>query len=160
MKQLSLVSAALLLTACTSNSEFQQRYDRYFPTYSQYMDGINRRYYDTWLFGPPPPKTYSEEVRHLYCAFRGDASAAHLLFSETDRNSESDDEMGWITDCAVLLLRLGDDKFSEFLAREDPKTREAVGEALDAQIDFQKDPFPKTRALYHSHWRPHGHPYA
>ena len=46
------------------------------------------------------------------------------------------------------LLRLGDDRFSELLAREDRGTRETVGAMIDCQVDWTRHQFPKTRRLY------------
>jgi hypothetical protein len=46
------------------------------------------------------------------------------------------------------LLRLGDDRFSQLLGREDAETRKIVGYAIDPQIDWKKHRFLKTRGLY------------
>ena len=154
MKRLSSLLIALLLASCASQSEFQQRYDHYFPSGSTYVEGDYRSYYDKWLFGKPPPKNGNGHLWQLYDAFHGNAAAAHLFFHHPDRDANGEYGEAWEYDCVLLLLRLGDDRFSELLVSEDAKTKEVVGAALDEQINFSRDPFTKTRALYHSHWKP------
>ena len=164
MKRFSLTFLILSLAGCAGPDAFQRRYDHYFPSRSEYVEGIYRHYYDKWLFGAPPsrtgPEPGPEHLWQLYHAFHGDASAAHLFFHNPDREAAGEYGEAWVYDCVLLLLRLSDDRFSDLLAHEDQKTREMVGSALDSQLDFQRDPFPKTHALYHSHWRPHPVPRA
>ena len=164
MKHLPLIFLALSLTGCASHDAFQRRYDHYFPSHSEYVDSVYRRCYDKWLFGVPPlrvgPEPGTEHLWQLYHAFHGDAAAVHLFSHNPDRDADGEHSEAWVYDCVLLLLRLGDDRFSDLLAHEDQKTREKVGWAIDPQIDFQRDPFPKTRALYHFRWKPSPNPNA
>ena len=83
----------------------------------------------------------------LYDAFYGDQSAFHRFLHLPDREGEG--YSSWNYECLLLLLlRLSDDQFATLLAREDRRTRETVGMAIDSQIHWDKHPFPKTRVLY------------
>lgn len=128
--------------------EFRNLYDYYFPKQGGgVVSSIYRRSFDKELFGPPPK---SEQERHpeFYAAFHGDANAVHQFFHNSDRDGGGEFAERWAYECLLLLLRLGDDRFSELLAKEDPATREAVGQAIDSLVDWNKHGFPKTRGLY------------
>lgn len=146
------------MAGCADDPTFQQRYNHYFPAKSEYVQSTYRQVYDAWLFGAPPPKTGLEPgTTHrwqLYHAFHGDALVAHQFFHNPDRTAAGEYGEAWTYDCVLLLIKLGDTKFGKLLMHEDPDTREQIGAALDSQVDFQRDPFPRVRALYPSHWRP------
>lgn len=151
----SLVSSIALLfaTSCVTRSEFDRLYDHYFPKRSDYVQSVYRKSFDKTLFGLAPSEGMSSRITLLYRAFHGDASAFHSFVHHPDRDAGHFGEE-WVYECVVLLLRLGDDRFSQLLAQEDRTTREKVGVAIDTQIDFKKHHFPKTRALYHFRWGP------
>jgi hypothetical protein len=137
-----------LVFANGSQTNFSDLYDYYFPKQGGgILSSVYRPSFDRELFGPPPKP---EEERHpeFYYASHGDAAAFHRFFHNGDRHGEGEFGETWAYECLVLLLRLGDEKFSEFLAKEDSATREAVGNAIDSLIDWRKHQFPKTRALY------------
>jgi hypothetical protein len=125
---------------------FQKLYDHYFPKNSEYLDGFYRRSFDATLFGPPPRK--NEDRHSVYYAFRGEPKAFHRFAHHPDRDAEGEFALTWNMECLVLLLRLGDHRFSDLLAREDRQTREAVGSIIDCHVDWTKHQFPKTRSLY------------
>ena len=147
MKTLAFV-AALLVTGCASPAGFQQLYDDYFPRGGQYLQSDYRRMFDETLFGPPPTSDYRPRTRKLYYALRGDADAFRAFLHDPDADTEGEFGESWHFECLLLLLKLGDNRFSQLLAPEDPATREAVGYALDPQIDWSVHHFPKTRSLY------------
>jgi hypothetical protein len=134
--------------ASTSQINFSDLYDYYFPKQGGgVLSSVYRPSFDKELFGPPP-KPEQERYPEFYYAFHGDAAALHRFFHNADRSGEGEFGETWAYECLVLLLRLGDEKFSELLAKEDSATREAVGNAVDSLIDWRKHQFPKTRALY------------
>lgn len=153
----SLMMAAVLLSGCAAGSQFQTLYDYYFPIHSDYVQSVYRGSFDRTLFGPPPAEGRASRMGLLYFAFHGDISGFHDFVHHPDRDGGHSSEE-WIYECVVLLLRLGDDRFSQLLALEDRSTREKVGVAIDTQIDFKKHHFPKTRALYHFRWGPRESP--
>lgn len=143
------VFTALIFGGCTTGDQFNLLYDYYFPQRSQYVTTRYRDHYDKVLFGPPPsPNSVRAADRKLYFAFHSDSAAFHDFLHDPDREGEGEFSETWVYDCVLLLLRLGDDRFSELLSSEDHATREAVGFAVDSQIDWNKHRFPKTRALY------------
>ena len=139
----------MLLVGCAMQTDFDTLYEYYFPKHGEYVNSsVYRRSFDKTLFGPPPPSSWRSRTREHYYAFHGNPKAFHAFVHNPDR--EADGEFGeeWVYECVLLLLRLGDDRFSYLLSLEDHKTREAVGVAIDTQIDWDKHQFPKTRALY------------
>jgi len=129
-----------------SRAQFQTLYEHYFPRNDSGQNGEYRRWFDSILFGPPPK---AEMERHpVYYAFRGDTIAFHAFVNHPDRDGQGEFTLTWNKECLVLLLGLGDERFSTLLSREDEHTREAVGAVIDCQIDWSKHQFPKTRALY------------
>jgi len=140
-KLLTLTILCACVTALSGEGDFRKLYTYYFSPQ-------HRQIYDKILFSSVPPSQYGPQARKLYFAFRGDSSAFHEFVHDPDRNASGEGGLVWVYDCVILLLRYGDDRFSELLAREDPKTREAVGIAIDTQIDWTKHHFPKTRTLY------------
>jgi len=140
-----------LLTAATP-PEFQKLYDYYFPKRGEYLNTFYRRNFDMTLFGAAPKPR--EERHPVYFAFRGNAEAFHAFVNHRDREGAGEFGETWTYECLLLLLRLGDDRFAELLAKEDRKTREVVGMAIDSQVDWTKHQFPKTRALYSYRWIP------
>ena len=147
-----------LLSGCATGSPFQNLYDYYFPVRSEYVQSVYRSSFDRTLFGAPPVEGRSSRMGLLYLAFHGDVAAFHDFLHHPDRDRAGEFGESWVYECVVLLLRLGDERFSQLLAREDAVTRQAVGAAIDTQIDFTKHQFPKTRALYHFRWGPRESP--
>ena len=147
--QILLVCGSLLIFAsCATQSEFTCLYDHYFPKRTEYVQGIYRRGYDRWMFGNPPPKLDSTRYNYLYQAFHGDAASFHSFLHHPDRDVAGEPGESWHYDCLLLLIRLGDSRFSELLARETTEARMAVGYAIDPQVDWTLHQFPKTRAMY------------
>jgi hypothetical protein len=137
-----------MIEACVAQTDFERLYDHYFPRDSEYPQTIQRRYFDRVLFKPPPKRFDDDRTRHLYGAFHGNAAAAHRFLQSSDRDISGEPGMSWVYDCVLLLIRLGDTRFSELLAREDAKTRTSVGQAIDPLIHWEQHSFPKTRSLY------------
>jgi hypothetical protein len=145
-----LLAPALCLIGCAfeSQNQFSKLYDYYFPKHSPYIESsVYRRSFDERLFGPPPVSG-STRARELYYAFHGESDAFHAFLHNSERNVSGAAGEEWVQECLLLLLRLGDERFSQLLAKEDIHTRDAVGLAIEPQIDWNKHHFPKTRALY------------
>lgn len=145
-----IVLSCLLIyanAAFGAEDEFGRLYDYYFLKDGKYVNSDYRRWFDERLFGPPP-KPAKERHPEFYYAFHGDAAAFHKFVHGPDRDAEGEFAETWVYECVVLLLKLGDHKFAELLAKEDSATRETVGGAIDSQINWSKHQFPKTRALY------------
>jgi len=144
-----LVPCLLLYTNLVfgTEDEFSKLYDYYFPKHGAGLRTFYRESFDKALSAPPPTR---ETERHpdFYFAFQGSPEAFHEFVHNPDRDAEGEFSETWTYECVVLLLKLGDEQFSELLAKEDARTREIVGESLDSQIDWDKHDFPKTRALY------------
>src|SRR5436190_10694197 len=139
----------LLLTAATaSQSNFNSLYDHYFPKESQDVRATYRRYFDKLLSGPPPSESDTKRATQVYHALRGDDAAFHAFLHNPDWTVQGAQGEECVYEAVLLLLRLGDDRLSQLLAREDAETRRKVGFAIDPQIDWDKHPFPKTRSLY------------
>ena len=149
LRKLYLGMAALVITGCATRSSFDVLYEHYFPKRGDYVESsVYRPSFDRTLFGAPPPAPASERTRHLYHAFHGDAAAFNAFLNHPDREVDGAPGEEWGHECVLLLLRLGDDRFSELLTREDARTRQFVGYDVDPKIDWQRHHFPKTRALY------------
>jgi hypothetical protein len=147
---LRIVVSCLLIyasAACGAEDDFGKLYDYYFPKEGKYVNSDYRRWFDKTLSGPPPTRQ-TERHPEFYFAFHGDSGAFHKFVNDPDRDAEGEFAETWMYECVVLLLKLGDEKFAELLAKEDSPTREAVGVAIDSQINWSKHQFPKTRALY------------
>jgi hypothetical protein len=158
MKALSAIGA-LFIASCSSQSQFQTLYDYYFPPRGEYLSTEYRRYYDKTMFGAPPREhSLRPADQKLYYALRGDAKAFHEFMHDSDRGTAGEFGETWYFDCLLLLLRLGDDRFSDLLHLEDQATREAAGAVIDSHIKWSKHQFPKTRALYHFRWGPRESP--
>ena len=138
----------LLFAGCAARSEFSGLYDHYFPMRSEYVQGIYRRGYDRWTLGEPPPRLDSTRYNYLYRAFHGDADAFHSFLHHPDRNAAGEPGESWHYDCLLLLIRLGDERFSELLSREGTAIHNSVGYTIDPQVDWTIHQFPKTRAMY------------
>lgn len=139
---------AFLLVGCATRSEFDRLYDHYYPKRTEYVQGDYRRAYDRYVFGSHPPKLNSTRIAYLYHAIRNDPAAVHAFLNHPDRDVDGEPGESWDNDCVLLLIRLGDERFSELLAREDLQTRKFVSYSLDPKIDWRIHHFPKTRALY------------
>jgi hypothetical protein len=150
------VTTLLLLLSATGNQiNFDHLYDYYFPAHDGGVRSGYRRYFDKLLFGPPPPESKTKRATQVYYALRGGDTAFHAFLHNPDWAVEGAPGEECVYESVLLLLRLGDDRFSQLLAREDARTRNKVGYAIDPQIDWKKHDFPKTRALYsYRHTRP------
>jgi len=146
-----LLSLALLFGACATESNFHGLYNYYFPKKSDDARAVYRKSFDERLFGRPPVTFATPRGRELYYAFHGNPAAFHAFQHNRDKYVNGAQGEEWDYECVVLLLRLGDDRFSELLAREGQKTRDEAAGALEPLIDWNKHHFPKTRALYR--WR-------
>jgi hypothetical protein len=144
----SITMLLLLVADAASQSNFNSLYDYYFPKESQDVRSTYRRYFDKLLFGPTPPQSETKRATQLYYALRGDDAAFHAFLHNPDWSVEGAHGEECVYDSVLLLLRLGDDRFSQLLTREDAETRKKVGYAIDPQVDWDQHPFPKTRALY------------
>jgi hypothetical protein len=140
----------LFRVACAdaAQSDFKHLYSYYFPKQSQDVRSVYRRYFDKLLFGAPPPKSEVTRASQVYYAARGEAAAFHAFVHNRDWGVEGAPGEECVYESVLLLLCLGDDRFSQLLAREDAKTRKKIGYAIDPQVDWDKHAFPKTRALY------------
>jgi hypothetical protein len=146
----------LLLSATAGQSHFNSLYDYYFPKESQDVRATYRRYFDKLLSGGPPPESEAKRATQVYHALRGDAVAFHAFLHNPDWAVEGAPGEECVYESVLLLLRLGDDRFSQLLTRENAQTRKKVGYAIDPQIDWDKHPFPKTRSVYsYRYVRPH-----
>jgi hypothetical protein len=142
------IALSMAWVANADQAKFDDLYDYYFPKQGGgVLSSIYRPSFDKELFGPPPKQT---EERHpeFYYAFHGDAAALHKFFHNPDRTGGGEFGETWAYECLVLLLKLGDDTFSQALATEDSATREAVGEAIDSLVNWSKHGFARTRVLY------------
>lgn len=133
--------------AWCGQGEFSELYNYYFPKHSGGLRTFYRKSFDRILSAKPPTRQ-TERHPAFYHAFYDDAGAFHKFVHDSDRDAEGEFSETWTYECVVLLLKLGDHRFSELLAKEDSKTREIVGEAIESQIDWEKHHFPKTRMLY------------
>jgi len=144
----TIVALWLAVCASASQSDFNYLYDYYFPKESEDVRAGYRRAFDKLLFGPPPPSSETKRTTQVYHALRGDDAAFHAFLHNPDWAVNGAPGEECVYETVLLLLRLGDDRFSQLLAREDAKTRKQVGYAIDPQIDWDKHRFAKTRALY------------
>jgi hypothetical protein len=139
---------ALMWDANANQSDFTELYNYYFPKESHDVRAGYRRYFDKLLFGPPPSPSEARRVTQVYYALRGDDGALHAFLHNPDWAVNGAPGEECVYESVLLLLRLGDNRFSQLLAREDAETRKKLGYAIDSHIDWDKHPFPKTRALY------------
>lgn len=144
----TITTLLLLFSATAGQSDLNALYDYYFPKASQDVRATYRRYFDKLLFGHPPQESKTKRATQVYYALRGDAAAFHAFLQNPDWAVEGAPGEECVYESVLLLLRLGDDRFSKLLAQEDAKTRNKVGYAIDPQIHWDKHPFPKTRSLY------------
>lgn len=143
-----VITLALMWHANANSSDFTELYNYYFPKESRDVRAGYRLYFDKLLFGPPPSASEAKRSTQVYYALRGDAAAFHAFLHNPDWAVEGAQGEECVYESILLLLRLGDDRFSRVLASEDAKTRKQVGYAIDPQIHWDKHQFPKTRALY------------
>jgi hypothetical protein len=146
--------ASTILFLCTigqaaaADPQFTELYDYYFPKNDKdKVASFYRQSFDKTLFGAPP-KPGTERHPALYLAFHGDSAAFHKFVHSRDRDGAGEFSETWAAECLLLLLRLGDNRFAQLLSQEDKATREIVGGMIDAQVNWKKHSFPKTRALY------------
>ena len=143
----AIIALLFAVYADASQSSFNDLYSDYFPKESPGVRGTYRRYFDKLLTGAlPEPDT--KRARQVYYALRGDHAAFHAFLHNPDWTVKGAPSEECVYESVLLLLRLGDGRFSQLLAREDAETRKKVGYAIDPQIDWKKHHFPKTRALY------------
>jgi hypothetical protein len=143
------ICGVAVFAGCATQSDFNRLYEYYFPKHGETVaSSVYRPSFDETLFGPPPAKFSFVRQRQLYYALRGDPAAFHAFMHNPDKNVNGAQGEEWDYECLLLLLRLGDDRFSQLLSREDRSTREGAGVAIDFMVDWSKHRFPRTRALY------------
>jgi hypothetical protein len=139
------LSAPLGIAASSSVSEL---YDYYYPMHGKYLNSQYRQWFDQILHDEHFNGKDDKRIWPVFKAVRGDAAAFHAFANAEEREGEGEFGETWTWECLLLLLRLGDDRFAELLAKENKATREIVGMSIDVQVDWTKHQFPKTRALY------------
>lgn len=145
------VCVVTLFLAYYSNAgqtDFDRLYDYYFPRQNGGVRSGYRHYFDKLLSGPPPPASETNRSSQVYYALRGADAAFHAFLHNPDWSVNGAQGEECVYESVLLLLRLGDERFSKLLARKDAQTRTKVGYAIDPQIHWDKYQFPKTRALY------------
>lgn len=143
------ICSVLLSTAYATPNNFNALYDYYFPKRGETVaSSVYRRSFDANTLGRAPGKFSSARQRQLYYALRNDPSAFHAFMHNPDQNVDGAQGEEWDYECLLLLLRLGDSRFSQLLSREDSRTREGVGRAIEVMVDWSKHQFPKTRGVY------------
>jgi hypothetical protein len=149
-KLIAVYAATLSLAyyATAAQGNFDELYDYYFPKGSRDVRAVYRRYFDKLLFDSSPPASDSKRATEVYHALRGDNAFFHAFLHNPDWTIQGAPSEECVYEAVFLLLRLGDDRFSQLLAREDTQTRNKVGYAIDPQIHRDKHHFPKTRASY------------
>lgn len=87
---------------------------------------------------------------HLSRSVRGDPDAISRILRCATGDGRSGGEKGEACSIRILtaMLHLGDHAFARALSREDPATREAVGESIDWVFAAKNLEYPKTRGLY------------
>jgi hypothetical protein len=148
---LLLIAATLgsaVADASASPDNFQALYSYYFPKDAKELRADTRRFFDRLLVGKLAHGDPDGRATIISRALQGDAGAVRRFFRSSDRDGAGEFAETWQYECPLLLLRLGDDRFSELLARENSSTREAVGVALEYLIDWHRHAFPRTRGLY------------
>ena len=143
-----VITLALMSYASANQGDFTELYNYYFPKESHDVRATYRHYVDKFFFGSPPSPSKAKRVTQVYLALQGDDGALHAFLHNPAWAVNGAPGEECVYESVLLLLRLGDDRFSEILAREDAETRKKVGYAIDPHIDWYKHPFPKTRALY------------
>src|SRR6266496_739350 len=143
-----VITLALTWHSNASERDFTELYNYYFPKESHDVRAGYRRYFDKLLFGLAPSPSEAKRITQVYYALRGDAAAFHAFLHNPDWGVEGAPGEECVYESVLLLLRLGDDRFSHLPVREDAKTRKKVGYAIDPHVDWDKHPFPNTRALY------------
>lgn len=149
------VIMALILSACAAQNEFTGLYNYYFPKTND-LRGVYRKGFDRFELADTPPPSGLDSTRYtpLYFAAKGDPKSFHTFLHHPDKDEDGQRGECWDVECLFLLIRLGDDRFSDLLALENRKTQEFIGQTLDRQIHWEKHSFPKTRALYRYRYTP------
>jgi hypothetical protein len=147
---LTIAMATLGGMALAATPSFERLYNDSFPKHQRYNQGSKYRdSFDRLLRGPRPPASAGARTRHLYDALRGDPAAFHAFVNSAEqcpvRGYPSE---RWSYQCLLLLLRLGDERFSSQLAREKEGIRNLVGGALEPLVAWGLNQFPKTRSVY------------
>lgn len=128
--------------------QFETLYDYYFPKHSNTVLSEYRRMFDEGVLKDNPKWELDERWGSFCRAFRGNEKAFHEFITAKWRTGQGEFGEEWVYMCLLLLLRLGDDQFARLLSRENKRTRELVGMAIDSNIDWKKHPFTETRAVY------------
>jgi len=145
---IGLVTLASLAWAVAPS--FERLYNDSFPKHQRYSQGSKYRdSFDRLLHGPPPPASAGAQIRHLYDALHGDPAAFHAFVTSAEPGPlKGYPSERWAYQCLLLLLRLGDERFSSQLAREKEGIRNLVGGALEPLVAWGLNQFPKTRSTY------------
>jgi hypothetical protein len=147
---LTIAMATLGGMTVAAAPSFQRLYNDSFPKHQRYNQGSKYRdSFDRLLYGPPPPSSAGARTRHLYEALRGDPAAFHAFVTSPEQGPlRGYPSERWSYQCLLLLLRLGDERFSSQLARESEEVRNLVGGALEPLVAWGLNQFPKTRSVY------------
>ena len=147
---LTIALVTLVGTAWAAGPSFERLYNESFPKHQQYSQGSKYRdSFDRLLNGPPPRASAGVRTRHLYDALRGDSDAFHAFVTSAEQGPvRGYPSERWSYQCLLLLLRLGDDRFSSQLARGKEGVRNLVGGALEPLVAWGLNQFPKTRSVY------------
>jgi hypothetical protein len=148
----------LLMTSADANARIGSRkldklYNYYFPKHGGLLRSDYRRYIDRGLLNNHSNFGNFPRSRAIFYAARGDPIAFHQFVHQPERAQGGEYGLDWAFECPFLLLHLGDDRFAELLAKEDANTRQMVGSAIDAVIEWTEHEFPKTQKLYISAYR-------
>jgi hypothetical protein len=147
---LTIAAATLPGVVLAAAPSFERLYNDSFPKHQRYNRGSEyRESFDKLLHGPPPPASAAARTRHLYYALREDPAAFHAFVTSAEQGPvRGYPSERWSCQCLLLLLRLGDDRFSSQLALEKEGVRNLVGGALEPLVAWGLNQFPKTRSTY------------
>ena len=147
---LTIATTTLAGVALSAAPSFERLYNDRFPKHQRYNQAsAYRESFDKLLHGPSPPPSAGARTRHLYDALRGDPAAFHAFVTAAEQGPvRGYPSERWSYQCLLLLLRLGDDRFSSQLAREKEGVRNLVGGALEPLVAWGLNQFPKTRSVY------------
>jgi hypothetical protein len=149
LTRLAVLGASLTACSTRDGASFNTLYNYYFPKQGRgVLSSVYRPAFDELLLRGEPPSSFDNRQRQFYFALHGDRTAFRAFIHHRDREVSGSQGEEWDYESVLLLLRLGDQRFSDLLCQEDPQTREAVGVAIDPHIDWKQHSFPKTRALY------------
>lgn len=136
VKKVFLSILVITLNACSSNEAGRSLYEKHIGTQKDYYNGLI-----TDVGAYAEGRSYHRE---LIDAIHGDIASANRLFHNAYRNDEGEYGETWSSHCFVLLLKIGDARFSSLLNKEDPATQKLVGAAIIGRIELNSADFPQT----------------